>query len=112
MIPLPTDTHINAGLDAFQALSVMNTVQRLARGGRTVMASIHQPRNAIFELWDRLVLISEGRTVYLGEAKDAHAFFAAQGFVCPPRFTQSDFYLDTISMVHGMRGFMALESGY
>jgi len=77
----------------------MQAMQKLARGGRTVVASIHQPRAAILDLLDRLVLISEGRTVYLGEATDARAFFAAQGFVCPPRFNQSDFYLDTISMV-------------
>lgn len=55
--------------------------------------------SAIFELLDRLVLISEGRTVYLGPAKDAGAFFAAQGLMCPPLFNQSDFFLDSISMV-------------
>ena len=33
-----------AGLDAFAALSVMQVMQKLARSGRTVVASIHQPR--------------------------------------------------------------------
>lgn len=77
----------------------MTVMQKLARRGRCVVASVHQPRSSIFDLLDTLVLISEGRTVYLGEATAAAGFFAAQGFVCPPLFNQSDFYLDTISMV-------------
>jgi energy-coupling factor transporter ATP-binding protein EcfA2 len=101
----------HAGLDAFQALSVMNTMQKLARGGRTVVASIHQPRSAIYELLDHLVLISEGRTVYRGDAKDAAAFFAALGFVCPPLFNQGDFFLDTISMVREPVGLIAGGGG-
>jgi hypothetical protein len=48
------------------------------------------------------VLLSEGRTIYLGPAKDAAAFFAAQGLACPPLFNQGDFFLDSISMVGGL----------
>lgn len=76
----------------------MSTMQKLAQNGRTVVASIHQPRSAIYELLDKLVLVSEGRTIFLGEAKDAARFFADHGFVCPPFFNQADYYLDTISM--------------
>ena len=34
-----------SGLDSFQALSVMKAMGRLAHSGRTVVASIHQPRS-------------------------------------------------------------------
>ena len=88
-----------SGLDSHQALSVMSTMQRLAKiGGRTVVAVIHQPRSAIYNLLDALILISEGRTIFLGPAHEAVAHFAAHGFVCPPQYNVSDFFLDTISM--------------
>ena len=73
-------------------------MQRLSREGRTVIASIHQPRSAIYALLDQLLLVSEGRTIFMGPAREASKHFAAQGFVCPHRFNESDFFLDTISM--------------
>jgi ABC-type multidrug transport system ATPase subunit len=50
-----------SGLDSFQAQSVMTCMATLALSGRTVCASIHQPRSSIFALFDQLYLISEGR---------------------------------------------------
>jgi len=46
-----------------QAQSVMVCLGRLASSGRTVVASIHQPRSSIYALFDQLYLISEGRTM-------------------------------------------------
>lgn len=33
----------------------------LAKSGRTVILTIHQPRMEIFHMFDRLVLLSDGR---------------------------------------------------
>jgi ABC-type multidrug transport system ATPase subunit len=51
---------------------VTQTLRALARDGRTVIASIHQPSSEVFELFDRLCLLSNGKTVYFGEASDAY----------------------------------------
>ena len=59
------------GLDSFQAQSVMETRRKLARAGRTVVASVHQPRSSIYAMLDRVMLLSGGRTVYFGTAGDA-----------------------------------------
>jgi hypothetical protein len=50
---------------------VVSTLRNLARDGRTVIASIHQPSSEVFELFDNLTLLSGGRLVYFGEAKAA-----------------------------------------
>lgn len=47
------------------------TIRGLARDKRTVIASIHQPSSEVFELFDKLCLLSRGRTVYFGEASKA-----------------------------------------
>ncbi len=57
-----------SGLDSFQAQSVMGAMGSLARGGRTVVAAIHQPRSSIFDMIDVLVLVTEGRIVYAGKS--------------------------------------------
>ena len=56
----------------------MQTLKDLADEGRTVVCSIHQPRSSIFSLFDDLLLLSEGRLVYNGPAKDSLHHFAAQ----------------------------------
>jgi ABC-type multidrug transport system ATPase subunit len=44
-----------SGLDSFAALSAMSHLQRMARGsGRIVISTIHQPRSAIWEMFDRV----------------------------------------------------------
>jgi ABC-type multidrug transport system ATPase subunit len=44
-----------SGLDSFAALSVMTHLQGMARGsGRIIISTIHQPRSAIWEMFDRV----------------------------------------------------------
>jgi len=57
-----------SGLDARAAMIVMRGVQSIARTGRTVVCTIHQPSINIFELFDRLLLLQRGGfTAYFGE---------------------------------------------
>ncbi len=51
----------------------MATLKDLAAAGRTVVASVHQPRSSIFAMMDDLVLLSEGRAVYTGPAQQVCA---------------------------------------
>ncbi|KAG2452157.1 hypothetical protein HYH02_003189 [Chlamydomonas schloesseri] len=56
-----------SGLDARAAAIVMRAVRNVARNGRTVMVTIHQPSIEIFESFDQLLLIQRGgRTTYFG----------------------------------------------
>ena len=48
------------------------TLRSLSRDGRTVIASIHQPSSEVFELFDRLYLLSSGKTIYFGQASEAY----------------------------------------
>ena len=60
-----------SGLDAYQAQRVVETLRQLADNGHTILCSIHQPRATAFHLFDQLLLLSEGETVYFGNAADA-----------------------------------------
>jgi len=87
-----------SGLDAFQAQNVMESLWTLAGGGRTVLSTIHQPRSSIYKMFDLLLLLSEGRVMYFGPAKEAVSWFSSAGFPCPPEYNPADFFLDVVSM--------------
>lgn len=61
----------SSGLDSASAFFVIQTLRNVARDGRTVISSIHQPSSEVFALFDDLFLLSGGETVYFGEAKMA-----------------------------------------
>ncbi|CAN1282209.1 ABC transporter G family member 11 [Linum perenne] len=86
-----------SGLDSASAFFVTQTLRGLSRDGRTVIASIHQPSSEVFELFDRLYLLSSGKTVYFGQASDAYEFFAQAGFPCPALRNPSDHFLRCIN---------------
>uniref|UniRef100_A0ACD5UDL3 Uncharacterized protein n=2 Tax=Avena sativa TaxID=4498 RepID=A0ACD5UDL3_AVESA len=86
-----------SGLDSSSAFFVTQTLRGLARDGRTVIASIHQPSSEVFELFDMLFLLSGGKNVYFGQASQACEFFAEVGFPCPPLRNPSDHFLRCVN---------------
>ncbi len=87
-----------SGLDAFNAQNVMQSLRLLATRGRTIVTTIHQPRSSKFALFDQLLLLSEGRVMYHGPARDACAYFASIGFRAPSSFNPADFLIDLLSV--------------
>ncbi|RHY43149.1 hypothetical protein DYB34_010250 [Aphanomyces astaci] len=85
-----------SGLDSFMAESVVLQLQKLAREGRTVVATIHQPSSELFTLFDQLYLLSGGQTIYNGKACDAVAYFASQGLQCPTYMNPTDYFMRQI----------------
>ncbi|KAL6649543.1 hypothetical protein ACP70R_013767 [Stipagrostis hirtigluma subsp. patula] len=87
-----------SGLDSAAALHVMRLIARLALAdGITVVAAIHQPGTEVFELFQGLCLLANGRQVYFGPVLEAAEFFSANGFPCPSRRNPSDHYLTVIN---------------
>jgi ABC-type multidrug transport system ATPase subunit len=82
------------GLDAKVAHSVMATVRRIAvQQGKTVICTIHQPRSSIYYLFDHLMVLGGGKTLYFGPAGDAAlARFTELGYPLPalPASASSD----------------------
>ena len=89
-----------SGLDAFQAQRVMESLRDLARDERkTVVASIHQPRGSIVDLFDDVCLMAGGgRVVYCGPAADAARWFAARGHPVPTACNPAEFLVDLVSV--------------
>jgi ABC-type multidrug transport system ATPase subunit/ABC-type multidrug transport system permease subunit len=87
-----------SGLDSFQAQNVMGALRDLARSGRTVVCTIHQPRSSIFAMFDQLMLLTDGRLVYIGDAHDSVDYFETLHFRCPNLTNPADFFMDVTSV--------------
>ncbi|CAF1634227.1 unnamed protein product [Adineta ricciae] len=85
-----------SGLDSSTAENVMKCLHKLSREGCTIIFSIHQPRYSIYKLFDTVLLLSSGHTVYFGPANGILSYFALQGFKCEEHDNPADFALDVI----------------
>ncbi|CAI0374930.1 unnamed protein product, partial [Linum tenue] len=72
-------------------------LRNVARDGKIVVCSVHQPTDDVFRLFDDLLLISAGEVVYFGESHGAVKFFADSGFPCPIRRNPPDHFLRCIA---------------
>mmetsp|Transcript_94503 Transcript_94503/g.137985 ORF Transcript_94503/g.137985 Transcript_94503/m.137985 type:complete len:623 (+) Transcript_94503:57-1925(+) len=79
------------GLDTYTAYSVMHTLHSLARAGRTVIATIHQPSSDTFGLFDNLAVLSQGHLVYQGPAQGMVHYAAEMGKRCGEFVNPADF---------------------
>lgn len=84
-----------SGLDAFNAFNVIECLVTLAKTyNRTVVFTIHQPRSNIVTLFDQLVLLAKGKTVYSGPFSSCQSYFDHIGYSCPPGFNIADYLVD------------------
>jgi ABC-type multidrug transport system ATPase subunit len=65
-----------SGLDSFMAQNVVGVMKALAEKGKTIVATIHQPSSELYAMFDRLLLMAEGRVAYLGDVDGAFDFFS------------------------------------
>lgn len=56
-----------SGLDSNTAWSICKLLRRLADSGQAILCTIHQPSGVIFEMFDRLLLIQNGHSIYFGD---------------------------------------------
>lgn len=65
-----------SGLDSVASFQIVSFLSAIAKkNGLIIIASIHQPSGATFELFDLVMLISHGRTCYFGARDQVHSFF-------------------------------------
>lgn len=87
-----------SGLDSFMAMTIVESLKKLASQGKTIVCTIHQPSSEIFRGFDTLYLMAEGRLAYSGPLNSAFDFFTSQGFICPSNFNPAEFYINKLAI--------------
>jgi ABC-type multidrug transport system ATPase subunit len=83
-----------SGLDSEASLNVMSFVKSVTKAnGLIVISSIHQPSTTTFELFDKLLLLSRGKTCYFGALDGIRSYFEGIGFPLPLYANPADYLL-------------------
>ncbi|XP_031375470.1 ABC transporter G family member 26 isoform X2 [Punica granatum] len=83
-----------SGLDSTSANRILQILQGLAKAGRTIITTIHQPSSRMFHMFDKLLLISEGYPIYYGRARDSLEYFSSMRFIPQIAMNPAEFLLD------------------
>src|ERR1700753_4302748 len=59
-----------------------------------VIASIHQPSTATFTLFDKLLLLSQGSTIYNDSVSSVGSYFGSVGYEMPQYINPAEFVLE------------------
>lgn len=92
---------ISTGLDSsttFQIINMLRQYVHIMQG--TAFISLLQPAPETYDLFDDIVLLSEGRVVYHGPREGVLEFFESMGFKCPVRKGAADFLQEVRDREH------------
>jgi ABC-type multidrug transport system ATPase subunit len=83
---------ISTGLDSSTTYQIVNSLrQTIHILGGTAVISLLQPAPETYNLFDDIILLSDGHVVYQGPREHVLEFFEFMGFRCPARKGVADF---------------------
>ncbi|MCD7447230.1 Pleiotropic drug resistance protein 2 [Datura stramonium] len=90
---------ISTGLDSSTTFQIIKYMRQMVHiMDVTMIISLLQPAPETFELFDDIILLSEGRIVYQGPRENVLEFFESVGFKCPARKGIADFLQEVTSI--------------
>ncbi|KAF5864492.1 hypothetical protein ETB97_007597 [Aspergillus alliaceus] len=90
--PMAAWDNSTRGLDSASALEFVKAL-RLSSNlvGTSHAVAIYQASQAIYDVFDKAIVLYEGREIYFGPCDEAKDYFSGMGWHCPPRQTTGDF---------------------
>ncbi|XP_060173834.1 pleiotropic drug resistance protein 1-like [Lycium barbarum] len=89
---------ISTGLDSSTTFSIVNSLRQTVQIlNGTAVISLLQPAPETYDLFDDIILLSDGLIVYQGPREHVIGFFESMGFKCPDRKGVADFLQEVTS---------------
>ncbi|KAL0931003.1 ABC transporter [Colletotrichum truncatum] len=88
-----------SGLDSAASYEVISYLKTVAsRCNLIVIASIHQPSTSTFNLFDKLLLLSGGKTHYFGAVSNVGSYYETMGMPIPMQVNPSEHLLELVNI--------------
>ncbi|XWS66293.1 hypothetical protein CRYUN_Cryun05aG0187100 [Craigia yunnanensis] len=89
---------ISTGLDSSTTFQIVRFMKQMVHiMDVTMIISLLQPAPETYDLFDDIILLSEGKIVYQGPRENVLEFFESVGFKCPERKGVADFLQEVTS---------------
>lgn len=83
-----------SGLDEVTAAQCVRLLKNLAKQGKTVVCTIHQPSATTFALFDQIFVLARGQCVYQGGPSMLVPFLINLNLRCPTHYNPSDYIME------------------
>ncbi|AET39067.1 uncharacterized protein Ecym_3604 [Eremothecium cymbalariae DBVPG len=80
------------GLDASTALEYAQAIRIMTNILKsTSLVTIYQASEKIYEVFDKVTVLYDGKQIYFGDVMSAREYFYEMGYMCPPRQSTPEF---------------------
>ncbi|KAL1509090.1 hypothetical protein ABEB36_003884 [Hypothenemus hampei] len=90
------------GLDSSSCSHCIYLFKKLAQEGRTIICTIHQPSALMFETFDKLYALADGKCIYDGPSLKLLGYLNNFNIKCPPYHNPADFLMEVAIGEHNV----------
>ncbi|KAF7379976.1 hypothetical protein HZH68_016924 [Vespula germanica] len=99
------------GLDSSSCMQVVNLLKLLARQGRTIICTIHQPSASLFQIFDQIYVLAQGNCLFQGSTKKLIPYLESMKLPCPIYHNPADYVIELACGEYGEEQLKTLING-